>query len=230
MIAKIRTEDAFYDTMVFAIFNDGWNSEIIGFDEIFQNLIFIRFWAKKGLSLAGNRNIFIYDTNTIDETWERLEKTSGFSWLISNEEQVKCIRAGIEIDDKILDKCLSLQSLIKTQDYYDICNEQDIKNLMTVAMGFHDSYVEAIHTHQDETIILMNTTWGCKIEFTLRSVLHNDLEVGYGKSGEIFDASVFIENGVIFWVDEDSINSYSEIANNNKYFSAKEVRWKLFIT
>lgn len=230
MIAKVRTESTVYDTLVFALFSNGWDSEIIGFDEGIQSLIFIRFWAEKGLNVADKRNVYIYDSSTIDETWITIEDNNGFRWLISDEGLLKCIRHGKPIHNDILEKCLSLQSLVKTQDSFEIGTAQDIKNLMTVAMGFHDSFVEAIHTLQSETIILMNTTWGCKIEFIICQVLYNSLEVGYGKWGEIFDASIFIENDIVFWVDAMGINSSSEIEEENKYFSGKGVRWKLLIT
>jgi len=230
MIAKVKSQNRIYDTIIFAIINDSWNSKIIGFDENIERIQFIRYWEKDGLFLGTRRNVYVYDTKILDNSWVNDEKISGFSWIINDKKLMNKIKKEKTIDVEIMRKCHLLQSHIKTKEYQDICNEQDIENLLSVSLGFHDSYVESLNQSQDETVILMNTTWGCKIEFILKQVQFCNLEVEYGNLGEIFDANIFIEGDHIYWVDDRSVSSSIEIGNDFKYFSAKQVRWRLIVS
>lgn len=224
MIARIKTNNSFYDSIVFAIYNKGWKTEALVFNQDYTALQFVKIWLPK-------RNVFIYNADT--EGWIKKKEIEGYDWVIQN---VTRKRFKTKINEAILDRCKKLQANVKQNDWFNIKNTTDIEGLMYASFGFHDSYVRKMYVVAEKHYILFDTTWDCEILFELDGNVETNLFVDYGcividnEFLEILDSTMFFEDGFFYWVDEDSVASFAEIQNHNlHYFRAKNVRWKFII-
>jgi len=225
MIARIKTQNGFYDSVVFALFKKGWNSSVIVFNQNINALKSIKMWKPK-------RKVFIYN-ETQGEEWVVAENVEGYKWVLDNISK-KLFRT--VIDQKILPKCHELQSTVEQSEWLEIKNDTDISGLMTCALCFHDSYVKKMYTEFGKQYILFDTTWGHDVLFELEGNIETNLsdEKGIGNSDKglfFLDSEISIRDGLIRW----SSNDFDEWGNNNSiniveyYFCANSVKWKLIV-
>lgn len=224
MIAKVRGEDKFYNSIVFAIYNTGWKSEALVFNQDYTALQFVKMWLPY-------RNIFIYNADKVG--WITKKKIEGYDWVLENVTR-KFLKT--EINEVILDKCKELQATVEECEWFDINNKDDIDNLMCVSLNFHDSYVKNMYEDGGKQYIHFNTTWGCEILFELDGNANTNLFKDYGAVIvdnvylDIMDSTMFFQDNLIYWVDDDSITSSDEIQKKKAYyFYAEKVKWKLII-
>jgi len=226
MIAKVKTKNNIYDTAVFAVIHDGWHSQIIGFNETQSNIAIVDIYGKDTQGSI-RRDVFFIDTTIAKDTWMDSKKLSGYTWLVTNEELMEKIKNNEALDSISFGKFQEIQSNLQTKEYFHLGNKQDIYNLQSTALNFHDSYVKKIDKLESDYRILFDTTWGCEIEFTLKGDPIIKLEENYGVYGEIFGSSIFIEEDFIYWIDTESITSSDQIEEEFCYFKAKNVTWKV---
>lgn len=225
MLARIKTKNGSYNSIVFVLIKKGWNSSVIVFNEKYNGLELFKMWKPK-------RNIFIYNTEE-DADWVKGEKIEGYSWAIENISK-RCFRT--KINPAILDKCKELQATVYANEWFEIKNQIDIEGLMECSIGFHDSYVKNIYNEAGKQYILFDTTWDCEILFELEGNFDTNLFKDYGHIAIgneyplIMDSAMFFENGFIHWVDDESIKSSVNLdKTESHYFCAKNVKWKLII-
>lgn len=226
MIAKIRTIKGFYNSIVFAIYNKGWSSEVLVFNQDYTALQFVKMWMP-------NRNVFIY--NADKEGWVSKGKTEGYDWVLENVTK-KFFKTKIN-ETAIIDKCKALQVPVKDFEWFEIKNEADVEGLMFASLGFHDSYIKEMYADGEKQYIHFDTTWGSEILFELDGNIKTNLfkDYGYIAIGDdfpiIFDSTIIFENDLIYWVEDESIEKVSEIQEDElHYFCAKNVKWKLIIS
>lgn len=221
MIARIRTENGFYDSAVFAIYHHKNYSEALIFNNEGSGLKLQRFDdSSSGHILIC---VFIYDIRT--ENWIQNEQAEGYSWIL-----------GQQITDKILMRCKNIQSRIHAREWFEIEDKADADGLLNAATFFHDAYVKDIYRN-GETLCILFGAWSCEVLFVLEGNVATNLVKGYGGTtiGDefplIYEASVFFENGKIFWADYDEIKSFEQLEQYNcRYFSAEKVKWKFTLT
>lgn len=230
MIARIKTDNGFYNSIVFAIFNDGWKSEVLVFNQDYTALQTVHIYTTK---IKIHRNVFIYDTEK-DAEWISKKKVEGYNWILKNVTK-GFFKTKIN-DTSILDKCKALQATVEDCCWFELKNETDIDGLMYVAFGFHDSYVKDMYIESGKQFIHFDTTWGCEILFELDGNFETNLFKDYGHIaiGDdyplIMDSSMFFENNLIYWVDCDGIQNTSAFEEYDfKYFCANRIKWKLII-
>lgn len=230
MIAKIRTEIGFYNSIVFAIFNKGWKSEAIVFNQDYTALQSVKFWSHKFFN--HKRNIYIYNCEK-DDAWVSKNKVEGYDWVLGNATN-KFNK--LVVNDVILDRCKEMQSTVEDCDWLDIITKTDADGLMEAAFSFHDSYVKDMYTQSGKQYIRFNTTWGCDILFELEGDVETNLfkDFGHIPVGDdyplIMDSTILFENGLIYWIDDQSVKNISDLGKDNfHYFCAKNVKWKLII-
>lgn len=224
MIARIRNGNGFYDSIVFAIYNNGWRTKALVFDRSLTYLRFVKFWLP-------SRNVFIY--NTEKENWIKKLKSEGYDWVLKSLHG-KLFKTKINKD--MLCRCKEVQASVKRCEWFEIKNEKDIDGLMYAALDFHDSYVKKMHADGDKQYVVFDTTWGCDILFELdgkveTSLSENSVTMAQDNEClEILDSIMFIQDGLIFWVADNSYTSADEIQKDKDiYFCAQSVRWKLII-
>lgn len=230
MIAKIRTENGIYNSIVFAIYNKGWKSEAIVFNQDYTELQSVKFWSRKFFSYK--RNIYIYNCEK-DDAWVSNNKVEGYDWVLDNATN-KFNK--LVVNEAILDRCKEMQSTVKDCDWFDIITKTDVDGLMEVAISFHDSYVKDRYTQSGKQYIRFDTTWGCDILFELEGDVKTNLfkDFGHIPVGDdyplIMDSTILFENGLIYWIDDQSVKNISDLDKDNfHYFRAKNVKWKLII-
>ncbi len=226
MIARIKTKTGFYDSVVFALAGKGWDLKVLVLNENYNKLEFIKIWGSK-------RNIFIYNSEECND-WIQKRKISGFDWVLKSisKKFFKFI-----INNDILDRCNTLQANIENCEQFEIKNKNDILGLMWCSCDFHDSYVKKMYMESGKQYIQFDTTWGCDIIFELDGDVKTNLFENYGRVTnedgeylEIFDSSMFFENGLIYWANDESVQSFSDLISSKcYYFSAKNVKWELII-
>lgn len=226
MIAKIRTINGFYKSIVFAIYNKGWSSEVLVFNHDYTSLNFVKIWMP-------SRNVIIY--NADKEGWVTKRKAEGYDWVLENVTR-KFFKTKIN-ETAILDKCKALQTTVKDCEWFDIKNETDVEGLMYASLSFHDSYIKDMYKDGEKQYIHFDTTWGSEILFELDGNIKTNLFKDYGSItiGNdfpiILDSTIIFENDLIYWVEDWSIEKISEIQESNThYFCAKNVKWKLIIS
>ena len=225
MIAKIKTDKGIYDSIVFAIFKNGWESEALVFNQDYTYVQKVPMY--KIIDSKIYREVFIYNTDE-DGDWVNDEKYEGYTWILENLDKVN--------DTAIFDKCKILQASVKDCDWFEIKDKSDIDGLMCVAIGFHDSYVKNIYVENEKQYIHFNTTWGCEILFELDGNAETNLVKGLGHMmiGDdyplILDSSMFFDNNLIYWVDDDRFDSSADLDKSEYYyFCANRIKWKLII-
>lgn len=225
MIARILLDDGYYDSIVFAIYNKGWSSEVLVFNKGYTTLQFVKIWIP-------DRNVYIYNADKQD--WVTKRKTEGYDWVLENVTR-KFFKTKIN-EFAILDKCKALQTTFKDCEWFDLKNETDVEGLMYASCDFHDSYVKKMYIDGAKQYIHFDTTWGCEILFELDGSIKTNLFKDYGHIAIdddfpiIFDSTIIFENDLIYWVEDFSIKKISEIQEAKAhYFCAKNVKWKLII-
>lgn len=224
MIARIKTDSGFYDSIVFAIYNKGWKSEVLVFNQDYTALQFVKVWLP-------NRNVFIF--NADNEGWSNKKKVEGYDWVLAN---VTIKNFKTKINEVILDKCKKLQATVEEYEWFDIKNKVDIDGLMYVSLNFHDSYVKEMYVESGKQYIRFDTTWGCEILFELDGNVETNLFKDYGHIAIdndfpiIYDATIFFENNLIYWVEDGSIENVFQIQEiKAHYFCANIVKWTFII-
>ncbi len=221
MIARVRTESGFYDSVVFAIFYNKNDSEAVVFDEGMTALKRVRFNSICGHSIR--RDVFLFDTR--EESWFRTEDKEGFDWLL-----------GRALDDTLLDRCKGLQAQVNTPEWLDLKTQEDVDGMCDATVGLHDGYVKKIYRIGDKLYIRF-TAWSCEVLFELTGSPETNLIVGYGHMSIgneyplIDDSSVFFENGKICWTDDFQVRSLADLKlSRPAYFLAEHIRWRLTLT
>lgn len=226
MIARIKTKTGFYDSIVFALLDKGWNTKVVVFNQNNNALELVKMWKPK-------RKVFFYNTDQNND-WIIEKNIEGYDWVLKNisKKLFKTV-----INPVILDKCKELQATVEKRDWFEIKSPNDISGLMACALDFHDSYVKKMYTESEKQYIRFDTTWGCEILFELDGNIQTNLFEGVGQIVnadseylQIYDSSMFFEDGLIYWVDDDSVQSVSKL-NKSKmyYFCANRVKWKFII-
>ncbi len=230
MKAKIVENDKIIDVEVFTYL---WSAKrydiIVYFDSNLGEL-------KTYFCMNPKRQGFIVDASTQDD-WIKLNNdVEGYSWILPYIKQEK--DSFIILNGYDIDKCKALQNSVLIPDWHEIKTTKDVESVMCASFGFHDSCVDTLEKSGDKMkIVFDNSGWGCNIEFELIGNPETNLVQNYGAGGLneldyydlIFCSSMFFENGFVYWVDDDKVNSTKDIKSDYFYFKANRVRWKLII-
>ncbi len=232
MIAKIRSYNSFYNSIVFAIFNNGWKSKVLVFNQDYTALQTVPMYSLKRGSIE-KRNVFIYNTEK-DNDWIDNKNVVGYGWVF---EVLTCkFSVKKTYDTAIFDKCKALQTTVQDREWMELKNDADVEALLYAALDFHDAYVKSIFNESEKQYICFDTTWDCEILFELEGNFETNLFKDYGHIvvGEnyptIYAATMFFQNNMIYWVDDDGVTSVSEIDKSELfYFCANCAKWKLIV-
>lgn len=233
MIAKIKTDNGIYDSIVFAILHNSWESKFVVFNQDFTHLQTINEFDRKNGYIV--RNAFIYNSEKAVD-WIDSKNTEGYKWVLNalddnfNMQQL--------FDNGFIEKCKALQSAVKDCVWLDLKTETDIDGLMEAAFGFHDSYIKDMYTQSGKQYILFDTTWGCEILLELDGNAETNLFKGLGNTpvGDdlyplILSSSMFFENGLTYWIDGGAKKSAVGLDKSQWYFfCASNVKWQLIIS
>ena len=238
MIAKVVTENREYYSYVFARFNPGYYEMLIVFDNENE-----RFELVNGYNVKPSlkRKVFIIDTNTEGMIEEKAIKLSfktvyknclGYDWILHDIELIQKIKERILVDDKFIALAKQFNDSIVNNEWTLVKDKKGIQDLMTAAWGFHDSELNNISYKLMEigepsvVQVLFTGCWECDIllEFKGDVLIHFNLDDG--NTTEILDANILFDNGYIYWID-DYIEDVNNISEENIYFRARSLKWKM---
>ena len=217
MTARILTDDEWYDSIVFAIYDTEKCYEALVFDKTFTKLTRVKM-SESHIHIY--RKVFIYDIRVQD--WVVRDGEEGYEWILSAND----------VND-VLEKCKSLQDAVKNTKFIELKDEDDISGLMSAAVGFHDAYVADIYNKDNRQYILFHA-WSVDVLFELEGDIETNLIVGYGNMliGDdypiILDSSMFKERGKYCWTDYEEVTSLEGLERAKPdvaYFIADKVRW-----
>lgn len=219
MIAKIRCNSGSYASVVFGFLGKGANTQAIVFSKDYSKLEIISYWMPK-------RNVVEFETNTAD--WLTQDSFWGYSWIYPAINQQQMI---ISPSAETLEKCKKIQGLVQNQEWHLVKDENDIENLQTGAINFHDAYVKKIWVEDDNYLILFGA-WGCDILIELIGTPETNLYEGFGTYADpndsgIFSSCLFFEKGYFIWLHNTNEPIQNYLDDNTKYFKAKYLRWKI---
>lgn len=226
MIAKIKTKNSIYNSIVFGFLGKGWGTKAIVMSEDNSKLEIIKFWDT-------NRHVFIIDSS--QEEWIKKHNFEGYDWIYKNLKK-RLFNVSIN-SEGIIENCIKMQSQIKVDDWHLIKDKNDIKNLDEASLNFHDAYVENISTDDDKTIINFST-WDCNIVLELTGKVETNLNIDYGRGNVvggyldvITESNMFFEKGFVYWVNSVNVKTSKDIFadNFNRYFKAQNIRWRIII-
>lgn len=236
MIAKIVDKDRreYYST-VFAICENGWDTAVIVYDDEKHQFSFIKMYrhtknlARSVFIIDCDENDFIKNKSVKISFCKTIKHISGYDWLVENTELFINIIRNKQVDDRYKEKAENINKKISINEWMLVKDENDVKNLMSTAWGFHDGIIGKIKfNYEDDTAeIVFSGCWGCKIILRFQF----DVEIRFSNYTDflyIMDSNVFFENGFVYWVDESEIKSQAELtaAKVRNYFKARSLSWK----
>ncbi len=123
-----------------------------------------------------------------------------------------------------------MQSEVRIKEWNIIETKEDIDNLLSASFGFHDTIVKKIYSNEEEQLVevTFDTTLGCNIIVRFENEVEFMCEEGYGNIGEIIGASIFLEDGFVYWVDT-AVESSKDIEQDYCFIKSRKVTWKMEI-
>lgn len=161
-------------------------------------------------------------TDGEQENW-RVDSQSklGEVKLADKESLLRMVEQGF-----VTRELLSLDEGYHFEAYPAIRTEKDIRNLMLVAGGFHDAYVERIEEKDDSVYVLFAGIWGGQLEMWFAGDAAYDMSSRSDREDDPywFDAAMVREDGFIYLVDSENA-MIETIDSGYCWFKARNVTY-----
>lgn len=212
MKVKIKVGNKFIERIAFAELHAGYKSYVIALDENNEKLKKYKIYA-----------VFFFERPSADWIeYEKNNKIQGYDWFLKDKNAIKCNNK--LVNTETLNRCIEMQSKIKIKKVFNIKTQKDIDNLLYLT-NFHDAYVKSITKKGDTMCITLDTTWGIIVHFKLSGNPKTNLQEKCEDYYEIFDSTLFFENGKIYWVNDPDIQSEQYIDVDCLYFCAEKISY-----
>ena len=225
MYAIIRNKDGtFYKSLVFGCFIEkysGYNYYFyIVFDEKKRNLIKKYVFDKKSKYL--DPQVLIVDC---DVSYWNVDKDLVGQVKLFDENLLEKIENN-SIKTEELSKCKELDEKYIYEEFQELKDEQDIKNLNFVSGNFHDAYVSKVEHENGYLSVLFKGVWGCSIEFHFSEAVSINLH-----EEEIYDSywsesNMYFDNGYFCLIDEEN-KIIDRESNGYRWFMAKKAKYRV---
>lgn len=111
----------------------------------------------------------------------------------------------VELPPELLERCIQIDAAYSYQEYVDVTDERDLRNLHRVTGGFHDAYLEAFRQSADQIYVLFNGIWGCRVELWFEGEAACSDGVWDPEEDPVWFSSALIkENGFYYLIDDDT--------------------------
>ena len=226
MIAIIKDRGETYVSPVFAVKGAGWKSEILAFDRDRTRIQRIDMWKRQPHL---SRQVFIV-------------KEEAFGC-----QRMKWTGCGRVLDDKDLWKKLRVRKAVSVEDFpmfkeyareivlpewFEIKNQTDAEDLMSVSIGFHDSFLKRLEQRGEEIEIEFDTSWQCNFIVRFHGVKEAVL---IDRIGIIYDSALKkTEDGFLWKINACDAGGVGgavdfEALPNDPYIVCKGMEWKIEI-
>ena len=232
MLAKIVAQDGReYYSPVFAFFDRGWSTAVIAFDREKNEFAYVKMYnSKQGISrcvfiVDWSEKGFVKDRTVKLSFLRRLRWGSGYDWLVENGKLCADIIAGKPVDDCYKEKALALFEDIHNGEWRVIENREDAENLLLMSGCFHDGVIDSFSYDRDGGLnVIVSGCWGAKI--SLRFAGDVKMQFSEEAFAMLVDATIFTEDGFVYWADDYSVKSAKDITEKMCYFRARLLQWK----
>ena len=189
MKAIIYENGTKYASPVLAIKKAGWRTEVLVFNQERTRIRRVKMWKPE-------RRVFIVDSGDFDckvRGWE------GCADVLEDDALQKAVRFGKTADIENFPQFKKYAEEITLAEWFEIEDERDIRSLMDVALGFHDSIPMRITAENADTEIEFDTTWNCTITLKFERVTASEF---IDRIGIIYDSTLEkTADGFIWKVD-----------------------------
>ncbi len=219
MIARILDDKKEYRSYVFAHFIDGFDSSVIVFDSSENRYKHVNMYNTKPHIV---RKVFIIDTAR--DGWTSPTKdTEGYDWLVNDPTLIKSIKRGNTVSEEYLSRAIELNKTIVVNEWTEVKTEDDVENLMTAALDFHDSYIKRIEYNTDKMTVIFENCWNS----TVTLEFEGDIALRYidNEYNPVYESSVIFNENYVYWVDE-FIKSVADIKDEHIVLRGRALRWK----
>ncbi len=227
MYAIIRNKNGtFYKTLVFGSFSERHARHdyqfYIVFNEQKDKLIKQYVFDKKSKYL--DPQILIVDCTT--ENWD-IDKEQKFGQLnIFNGNLLKKIETSTIFQDE-LTKCQELDKNYQYNEFQELNNEQDLKNLDFVSRNFHDAYIAKIAYKNECLSVLFTGVWGCSIEFQFSESVSMELCAEDNQDDPCwYNANMYFADGY-FCLINDRNKKIDQNGDGYTWFRAKKAKYRV---
>ena len=241
MIAKIDYQNKSFYSRVFALMTTADDvSCAVVFDSEQNAFRIVNVNSSKYLSKL-NVNVVDNDTEGFIDKYKIVlsaftaEYCSGYDWVLNDLNLLQAIADGRAVDAKYIALAQSFNASIDIGGWRYVTERKDADELLTVAGGFHDSYLTDVNitlgkNADNTTTILLNfqTPYG----FDLVLAFEGETAAHYSfspHSGYVYSASVLFGDKFVYFAEdngEDEIN-LSDLDENDGYFYGERLKWKI---
>ena len=145
-----------------------------------------------------------------------------------NKDLIEEIVRGKNIPDKLLKKCIDIDSQYSYKEYHEINDQKDVDNLMLVSGCFHDARILEVKELDNTLKVMFDGIWGCNIEMIFAGNISYCIE---SRNPEEYDpywfgSSMFIDDNMIIFVDDEDVE-LKDINDNYCWFKAEKVTYRI---
>ena len=132
-------------------------------------------------------------------------------------------------DDELLKKCKDVDRDYKYEEYPEIKDEKDIKDLYWATDCFNNARITKEIMQDDGTLYLrFDGVCGCEVEVWFWGDVEYDTS---SRDPEVYSpywygSTVIMENGFIYFVDDEDM-TVDEISNDYCYFKARHMKYHI---
>lgn len=143
MIAIIKDRGETYVSPVFAVKGAGWKSEILAFDRDRTRIQRIDMWKRQPHL---SRQVFIVKEEAFG--CQRM-KWTGYGRVLDDKDLWKKLRVckAVSVEDFPMFKEYAREIVLP--EWFEIKNQTDAEDLMSVSIGFHDSFLKRLEQRGD---------------------------------------------------------------------------------
>ena len=219
-----------YTSAVFGFYNDnpnknGFCSYYIVFNEEKTKLIKKKMFNPKKKPYCDLTVLLLDDCQN---NWD--VDTNGYGCVnFLSVDLVEEIVQGKNISNELLKKCKDIDSQYVYHEYNEINSQTDIDKLMLVSGGFHDARIFEMKELEDGILkVVFDGIWGCNIEMTFKGNVSYCTESRNPEEWDPywFGSSMFIDNGMIVFVDDEDVE-LKDINDNYCWFKSEKVIYRV---
>lgn len=136
-------------------------------------------------------------------------------------------RVADDISPALLERCIAMDAAYHCEPWREIRTEKDIHDLLCVAGGFHDAYVDRCEPRQDGSLyVFFKGEWGCSIEILFSGEVSWSIKSRDDDSKWWFDSSVLLQDGFVYFVDEEGM-TVDRISDEYCWFKARHMKYHI---
>ena len=226
MIAQVKTQaGTVYYTAVFAIFGKGGSCTVIGFDENFETLQCIPFYASPN---HYRQQVMIVETTR--DNWVQDGDLEGYDWIVNDQKRLEHIRLGRLLHPDFVARGKALQDEVNVPEWWEVTDQKTANDIRWATADFHDAVILSMEQTETDAILQFEIWGGTALLRLENAEFHKLCEIG-AHGEEFYSAHITFEGGKVHFrgygseVDED--DAEEGLRPMIFHFSCARLYWKV---